>query len=57
MVPGSYPKPAGTTNAQNTLESVRCPSASNCWAVGFLRNTVKFFGEALHWDGSAWSSG
>jgi hypothetical protein len=53
------PDPAGTTNAENELEAVRCTSASNCWSVGvaisFGPNSSS--GEALHWDGSIWSTG
>jgi hypothetical protein len=54
----STPNPGGTaTNDQSTLESVRCTSAGNCWAVG-LDGTISpptWLNEALHWNGASWS--
>jgi hypothetical protein len=55
----SVPNPGGAkTGDSSTLQSIRCVSASDCWAVGtygqdftspILRN------EVLHWNGSKWS--
>jgi hypothetical protein len=48
--PGSaIPQPGGREGAQ--LQSVRCTSSSNCWAVG----TEMRLGEALHWNGRTWA--
>ena len=50
------PDPAGTAKAAaNQLNSVRCTSALNCWAVGFYTKKGADSGEALHWNGKAWS--
>jgi hypothetical protein len=55
----STPDPAGRSNVENELESVRCTSASNCWTVGFAANlsVPVLGGMAFHWDGSTWSAG
>ena len=53
------PNPAGTAASNsNTLNSVNCTAANNCWAVGTFgdistNNLTK--GEALHWKGSTWT--
>jgi hypothetical protein len=49
------PSPAGTKSGDfNELGAVRCPSAANCWAVGFYFNSASSTGEALHWNGEKW---
>jgi hypothetical protein len=45
----AIPQPGGRLGAQ--LQSVRCTSSSNCWAVGVERR----LSEALHWDGQQWT--
>jgi hypothetical protein len=57
--PGQHPNPGGTTTDgdENALLGIGCTSASNCWAVGFFATPPSFLGEALHWNGSAWSTG
>jgi hypothetical protein len=55
----SVPEPDGTgADASNALVSVSCSSASNCWAVGYfgMFSSEPIFNEALHWNGTAWSS-
>jgi hypothetical protein len=42
-------QPGGRLGAQ--LQSVRCTSSSNCWAVGVERR----LSEALHWNGQQWA--
>jgi hypothetical protein len=53
------PNPEGTAaNDANALGSVRCTSASNCWAVGtygFVGSPITLLNEALHWNGGAWT--
>lgn len=55
----STPQPAGTRSGrQNTLYSVTCTSASNCWAPGvrgphLMSSTVN---EMLDWNGKRWRS-
>ncbi len=44
----AIPQPGGKLGAQ--LQSVRCTSSSNCWAVGMERR----LSEALHWNGQQW---
>ncbi len=41
----------GTTN---TLESVRCTSHSNCWAVGEAELTHGDINQIFHWNGIKW---
>ena len=54
----STPSPGGTgANDVSALDSVRCTSSSNCWAVG-LSGTISpivLLNEALHWNGTSWS--
>ncbi|MDQ1511731.1 MAG: hypothetical protein QOG50_3575 [Actinomycetota bacterium] len=44
-------------SASNGLFSVACPSAANCFAVGFTQYNPSGLVHSLieHWDGSAWS--
>ena len=52
------PNPAGTAlNDQNVLLSDRCPSSSDCWAVGAQVSsaTENVSHEILHWNGKKWS--
>jgi hypothetical protein len=53
------PDPGGTSDGDsNGLLSVRCTSASSCWAVGSRQavNTAQV-NEALRWNGATWSTG
>jgi hypothetical protein len=53
----SVPDRGGTANgAFNDLLTVRCPSATNCWAVGGANKSLGSAGlnQALHWDGRKW---
>jgi hypothetical protein len=38
----------------NTLDSVRCFSHSNCWAVGFSDTADVDANQILHWNGTLW---
>lgn len=51
------PNPAGTgKSAVNILLSVRCPSASGCWAVGaFEKAGGHLQNQILYWNGKKWS--
>jgi hypothetical protein len=51
------PNPGGTGSASdsNTLLSVRCNSASNCWAVGRESSGGVYHQEILFWNGGKWS--
>ncbi|HEY7430994.1 MAG TPA: hypothetical protein VH641_09700 [Streptosporangiaceae bacterium] len=55
----STPNPAGTSdNDVQALDSVRCSSASNCWAVGAygsLTMPEHAATLALHWNGKKWA--
>jgi hypothetical protein len=55
----STPQPAGTSNQdENKLESVRCATAKSCWAVGTEQPAgMAEKNQALHWNGSTWSTG
>jgi hypothetical protein len=50
------PNPGGTAMGDsNTLEGVRCVSATDCWAVGAeQRADGSTENEILHWNGSKW---
>ena len=51
------PDPAGTANGvSNTLNGVKCASASSCWAVGTQIPNQFNLNEALLWNGSKWSA-
>jgi hypothetical protein len=51
------PNPAGTAmRDQNVLLSDRCPTSSDCWAVGGqVSSTGNVSHEILHWNGKKWS--
>jgi hypothetical protein len=53
----STPNPAGTADPdQHALLSARCPSARDCWAVGYQLSTPGIYhNEVLHWNGTKWS--
>jgi hypothetical protein len=53
----STPNPGGTATANdsNILLSVRCNSASNCWAVGKQSSGGVYHQEILFWNGGKWS--
>ena len=49
------PNPAGTgPNARSTLRSIRCQSASDCWAVGSEQADSTTANLILHWTGKKW---
>lgn len=52
------PDPAGTSEAENSLSSVACTSADDCWAVGsHEKNSVDVsLNQALRWNGRKWSA-
>jgi hypothetical protein len=53
------PNPGGTgPTAYNTLFSVRCAAARDCWAVGYYSKSSEAaeLDEALHWNGKKWYS-
>jgi hypothetical protein len=50
------PQPGGRgEDADNTLNSVRCLTARDCWAVGYYIKGGADLDEALHWNGAKWS--
>ncbi len=50
------PSPGGTKiGAFSQLLSVRCTTASNCWAVGDYERNRATLAEALRWNGTKWS--
>jgi hypothetical protein len=53
------PNPAGTANTDaNNLIWVHRNSAGNCWAVGNTQQpTGPMLNQALHWNGTKWSTG
>jgi hypothetical protein len=53
------PNPAGTASlAENQLLGVRCSSASRCWTVGGqAKSGDSEVNQALHWNGTRWSTG
>jgi hypothetical protein len=53
------PEPGGTgTDDSNILNSVRCTSAANCWAVGGSEpKTGAERNEIMHWTGKRWFVG
>jgi hypothetical protein len=55
----STPDPAGLADSNSDrLYGVRCATALNCWAVGNAQTFGKAqVNEALHWNGSKWSTG
>jgi len=51
---GKVPNPSSIFDE---LFGVRCTSAANCWAVGEdTSNSGALLNEALHWNGTKWSS-
>jgi hypothetical protein len=49
------PNPGGTTaTSDNGLDSVRCVSSADCWAVGDYSKGGAYFAEALRWNGKHW---
>jgi hypothetical protein len=54
----SVPSPAGTAPLDDSeLGSIRCTSASSCWAVGQYGTDgpIVLFNQVLHWNGRRWS--
>jgi hypothetical protein len=53
------PELGGAANGdENHLRAVRCTSATNCWAIGFVRNPGGVpSGQAMRWNGTTWSAG
>jgi hypothetical protein len=52
----TVPNPGGTENGEvNQLDSIRCPSNNDCWAVGQTQTTFTELNQALHWDGTTWT--
>jgi hypothetical protein len=51
------PDPGGIAiGALNQLNAVRCPSRTDCWAVGVAaKNVGPTFGQILRWTGAKWS--
>jgi hypothetical protein len=50
------PDPGGIANDDtNTLNSIRCNTTANCWAVGSVMNPP--VNQALRWNGTMWSAG
>jgi len=51
------PSPRTSTTENNFLWGVACASASECWAVGRVTNTVTDTEQTLieRWDGTSWS--
>ncbi len=54
------PEPDGTGDfASNVLVGVSCSAPDSCWAIGYVGNldlVAPVLNEALHWNGSAWST-
>jgi hypothetical protein len=55
----STPNPGGTAAGTiNTLDSLSCTSARNCWSAGFagiINPSFSLVNEAMHWNGTKWS--
>jgi hypothetical protein len=50
------PQPGGGKRGDySSLDSVRCLTALDCWAVGCYRRDGAYLDEALHWNGTTWS--
>ena len=50
------PQPGGRgDDAYSTLNSVRCLTARDCWAVGYYIKGGADLDQALHWNGTKWS--
>ena len=53
----SVPNPGGTTGVDlNELFAVRCPNATDYWAVGEYDKRGASHNLALHWNGRKWSN-
>jgi hypothetical protein len=54
------PGPGGTTTGSSVLFGVRCPSASDCWAVGTAnkgdQGVSPMLNQVLHWNGRRWTT-
>jgi hypothetical protein len=51
----AVPSPGGTAKDDvSQLDSVRCTSLANCWAVGSYERKGAVLGQALHWTGHRW---
>jgi hypothetical protein len=50
------PSPNSGTNDYNNLESVSCPSATNCSAAGYYGQASTTLPLIEHWNGSSWST-
>ncbi len=53
------PNPSGSgKGATNELNSVRCTTSANCWAVGEQHRSTQTdtVNEILHWNGAKWSA-
>jgi len=51
------PQPGGRgSGGYNSLDSVRCLTARDCWAVGYYAKGDADHNEALHWNGTKWSN-
>jgi hypothetical protein len=51
--------PPSNNTQQSVLSGVTCPSASQCWAVGYYTAGSGFSAQyqtfVIHWDGTSWS--
>jgi hypothetical protein len=43
-------------SAASALTAVRCTTAKDCWAVGYVRRGNLLLNQALHWNGRRWSA-
>jgi hypothetical protein len=41
--------------AASGLDAVRCTTAKDCWAVGYVRHGNLVSNQALHWNGKRWA--
>jgi hypothetical protein len=55
----STPDPGGSAGgAANFLNGIRCPSRVSCWAIGSSQASGQLeMNQALHWNGTMWSTG
>src|SRR4051812_35451917 len=47
--------PQPRTNVGAMLSGTACPSATDCWAVGFSNNGTSTVSLVEHWDGASWT--
>lgn len=53
----SVPVVGGTGySAASALTAIRCTTAKDCWAVGYVRRGNLLVNQALHWNGRRWSA-